>query len=238
MIWKAEYKAWGECKTEKAKSSFFENSEIISNNIRFQGQYFDEETGLHYNRYRYYSPYVGRFVSKDPIGLLGGNNSYAYAPNPVAWIDSLGLNKKLTLSQQQDRAVLAANRLRAQELAKPASQRARVVNAIVTEDGNVLTGINNRTNVTGYTLLDKAPNSVKKAYDDVELGDRGKGHGNCAEVCSLGQGLNSKKRLKQAVSVAMRVDNGQYIPACGSCSGALTSFEVLDAVKSNGRLRF
>ncbi|ELY7190965.1 RHS domain-containing protein [Acinetobacter baumannii] len=91
IIWKAEYKAWGECKAEEAKSNFFENSEIISNNIRFQGQYFDEETGLHYNRYRYYSPYVGRFVSKDPIGLLGGNNVYVYAKNPITWIDSKGL---------------------------------------------------------------------------------------------------------------------------------------------------
>ncbi|ONN56831.1 hypothetical protein AC058_01110 [Acinetobacter genomosp. 33YU] len=91
IIWKAEYRAWGECKTEKAKSNFFENSEIISNNIRFQGQYFDEETGLHYNRYRYYSPYVGRFVSKDPIGLLGGNNVYAYVASSTAWIDPLGL---------------------------------------------------------------------------------------------------------------------------------------------------
>ncbi|WP_243901653.1 RHS repeat-associated core domain-containing protein [Acinetobacter bereziniae] len=110
IIWKAQYKAWGELvsakqrfaraqdesyarsgKSEKAKSSFFENSEIISNNIRFQGQYFDEETGLHYNRYRYYSPYVGRFVSKDPIGLLGGSNIYQYAPNPIEWIDPYGL---------------------------------------------------------------------------------------------------------------------------------------------------
>ncbi len=102
IIWKAEYKAWGECKAERAKSNFFENSEIISNNIRFQGQYFDEETGLHYNRYRYYSPYVGRFVSKDPIGLLGGNNVYAYAPNPIEWADALGLsscklNKKVNI---------------------------------------------------------------------------------------------------------------------------------------------
>ncbi len=94
IIWKAEYKAWGECKAERAKSNFFENSEIISNNIRFQGQYFDEETGLHYNRYRYYSPYVGRFVSKDPIGLLGGNNVYAYAPNPNNWVDPLGLRSR------------------------------------------------------------------------------------------------------------------------------------------------
>lgn len=96
IVWKAEYKAWGECKAEKAKSNFFENSEIISNNIRFQGQYFDEETGLHYNRYRYYSPYVGRFVSKDPIGLLGGFNVYKYAPNPVAWVDVLGLERMPT----------------------------------------------------------------------------------------------------------------------------------------------
>ncbi|WP_329760504.1 RHS repeat-associated core domain-containing protein [Acinetobacter pittii] len=43
---------------------------------------FDGETGLHYNRY-YYSPYVGRFISKDPIGLFGGYNNYAYAPNSV-----------------------------------------------------------------------------------------------------------------------------------------------------------
>ncbi|TCM61170.1 RHS repeat-associated protein [Acinetobacter calcoaceticus] len=51
----------------------------------------DVETDFHYNRYRYYSPYVGRFISKDPIGLLGGNNVYAYAPNPTEWIDPLGL---------------------------------------------------------------------------------------------------------------------------------------------------
>ena len=51
----------------------------------------DEETGLHYNRHRYYSPYVGRFISKDPIGLLGGFNTYVYAKNPITWTDSHGL---------------------------------------------------------------------------------------------------------------------------------------------------
>lgn len=53
----------------------------------------DQETGLHYNRYRYYSPYVGRFVSKDPIGLTGGNNLYQYAPSSTSWIDPLGLER-------------------------------------------------------------------------------------------------------------------------------------------------
>nr|WP_240754569.1 RHS repeat-associated core domain-containing protein [Lampropedia aestuarii] len=62
--------------------------------LRFQGQYYDEETGLHYNRFRYYDPDCGRFVSQDPIGLFGGDNLYQFAPNPTEWVDPLGLNKK------------------------------------------------------------------------------------------------------------------------------------------------
>ncbi|WP_241496039.1 RHS repeat-associated core domain-containing protein [Pseudomonas putida] len=63
----------------------------IRNPLRFQGQYWDVETGLHYNRYRYYDPQVGRFISKDPIGLNGGPNLYTYAFNPIQWLDPLGL---------------------------------------------------------------------------------------------------------------------------------------------------
>ena len=59
---------------------------------RFQGQYFDIETGLHYNRFRYFDPDIGRFISQDPIGLHGGNNLYQYAPNPSGWVDPLGLS--------------------------------------------------------------------------------------------------------------------------------------------------
>ena len=59
--------------------------------IKFQGQSLDVETGLHYNRFRYYDSDVGMFISRDPIGLLGGLNVFAYAPNPVHWIDPWGL---------------------------------------------------------------------------------------------------------------------------------------------------
>lgn len=65
----------------------------MSNPLRFQGQYYDEESGLHYNRCRYYEPESGRYISADPIGLAGGINLYSYGPNPQSWVDPLGLAK-------------------------------------------------------------------------------------------------------------------------------------------------
>ncbi|EGT0674017.1 hypothetical protein JAF85_004838 [Citrobacter werkmanii] len=58
---------------------------------RFAGQYADDESGLHYNRFRYYDAETGQYVSPDPIGLRGGINPYSYVKNPLMWIDPLGL---------------------------------------------------------------------------------------------------------------------------------------------------
>ena len=89
LAWSAQYKAWGEIKEQRSE---WAQREGLTNPIRFQGQYHDHETGLHYNRYRYYDPRVGRFISKDPISYAGGLNLYAYAPNPTGWVDPLGLS--------------------------------------------------------------------------------------------------------------------------------------------------
>jgi RHS repeat-associated protein len=63
-------------------------------NLRFPGQYYDAETGLHYNYYRDYDPQTGRYVQSDPIGLRGGINTFAYVDSsPVAYVDEVGLQK-------------------------------------------------------------------------------------------------------------------------------------------------
>ncbi len=59
--------------------------------IRLPGQQYDDESGLHYNRHRYYNPGQGRYITQDPIGLKGGRNLYQYPVNPIQYIDPLGL---------------------------------------------------------------------------------------------------------------------------------------------------
>lgn len=68
-------------------------------NYRFQGQWFDQESGLHYNFHRYYDPQTARYLSNDPIGLAGGFNTYGYVHNPLIWIDPLGLARCGALGQ-------------------------------------------------------------------------------------------------------------------------------------------
>nr|WP_237143823.1 MULTISPECIES: RHS repeat-associated core domain-containing protein [Pseudomonas] len=86
IMWSAKYQAYGNL-------AALDVSEI-DNPLRFQGQYFDVETGLHYNRHRYYNPSTGRFLTPDPIKLAGGLNSYQYVPNPTGWVDPLGLSSE------------------------------------------------------------------------------------------------------------------------------------------------
>ncbi|MFF7108620.1 RHS repeat-associated core domain-containing protein [Pseudomonas sichuanensis] len=88
VAWAGQYKAWGEVREERSE---WAKQHGLSNPIRFQGQYQDHETGLHYNRHRYYDPIAGRFVSQDPISYKGGVNLYGYVADPNSWTDPVGL---------------------------------------------------------------------------------------------------------------------------------------------------
>ena len=87
IVWQAAYLPFGQAQIKTA---------TVKNNLRFPGQYFDAETGLHYNWNRFYDPEVGRYISADPIGLAGGMNLYAYVGgNPVNLVDLKGLSTTL-----------------------------------------------------------------------------------------------------------------------------------------------
>ncbi len=90
VVWKADYKPFGEVTLTTA---------AVENNFRFPGQYFDEETGLHYNWHRYYNAGTGRYVTSDPIGLEGGVSLYGYVlNNPINFTDPPGLIPSAPLS--------------------------------------------------------------------------------------------------------------------------------------------
>ncbi len=79
VVWRAFYAPFGEARVV---------IEAVENPFRLPGQYYDRETGLHYNLFRYYDPRIGRYLTPDPIGLEGGINLYAYVGNnPINFVD-------------------------------------------------------------------------------------------------------------------------------------------------------
>ncbi|WP_198645924.1 RHS repeat-associated core domain-containing protein, partial [Escherichia coli] len=83
--WCAEYDEWGNLLSD-------ENPHHLQQLIRLPGQQYDEESGLYYNRHRYYDPLQGRYNTQAPIGLEGRWNFYQYPLNPISGIDPLGIS--------------------------------------------------------------------------------------------------------------------------------------------------
>lgn len=97
VVWSAQYTAFGDATVTVA---------TVTNTLRFPGQYYDAETGLHYNWFRYYDPKIGRYLQTDPLRFLGGDvNLYQYVwSNPAYTGDALGLlsQDKFDLLQYAD----------------------------------------------------------------------------------------------------------------------------------------
>jgi RHS repeat-associated protein len=88
VAWSGRLTTWGDLEETRAQQTECP--------LRFQGQWWDEETGLAYNFHRYYDPASGAYISPDPIGLYGGARNYGYVHNPLGWVDPLGLACKTT----------------------------------------------------------------------------------------------------------------------------------------------
>ena len=89
VVWNASYDPFGQASVNEDVDG---DGQAVAFNLRFPGQYFDQETGLHYNYFRTYDPSTGRYITSDPIGLEGGLNTYGYVGgNPVNRVDPLGL---------------------------------------------------------------------------------------------------------------------------------------------------
>ena len=97
VVWQATYDPFGKAAVNEDPDN---DGNLVENNVRFPGQYYDSETGLHYNLHRYYAPEIGRYITSDHVGLFppfssplsGVNHLYLYAgANPLMNIDPLGL---------------------------------------------------------------------------------------------------------------------------------------------------
>lgn len=92
IVWRWDSDPFG---TSAANEDPDSDTNLFVYSLRFPGQYFDSETGLHYNYYRDYDPQTGRYVESDPIGLNGGLNTYAYAKSdPLSLADPSGLDSR------------------------------------------------------------------------------------------------------------------------------------------------
>ena len=123
IVWSTDYDVYGRLKQS--------NRGRFKSQIRFQGQYEDDETGLYYNFYRYYDPEIGRFINQDPIGPSGGLNPYEYTQNPVTWVDPLGLAGEPVVGSRDPQVFVPDL---SHVTGKGAAARNRAIRAAIAED--------------------------------------------------------------------------------------------------------
>ena len=148
IVWSGDYSGWGKL-TQEGRLKL-----DIHQPFRLQNQHYDEETGLHYNFFRYYDPEIGRFTQQDPIRLAGGESLYRFAPNVMGWQDALGLEAKYELSLWEKAKLMDETLVD------------RATNGSMTKD-LVNFYINNVTLITSATAVIPTPEWLTKAKPNV-----------------------------------------------------------------------
>ena len=138
--------------------------------FRYQGQYHDQETELYYNRFRYYDPQLGHYITQDPIGLAGGNPTlYGYVSDPNGWIDPLGLCTTESKDTGSTKKVASNSTVKTPAKGTGGGKPNGIGNSVETNTGKVLdtTPSSNHMTVTKNPAYQGTPNSSVDILDDV-----------------------------------------------------------------------
>ncbi|MEV7029394.1 DUF6531 domain-containing protein [Streptomyces sp. NPDC093272] len=147
VAWRADTTLWGITARQGTRTA--------STPLRFPGQYFDPESQLHHNFFRYYDPVTAAYVTADPLGLDAGPNPRAYVPNPLCWLDYLGL---LTCAENAD---LLAKNLAREGRAKSAGEAAAHI---------VPSGMKRNGAAASRALLERYGVDINDAANGIPLG--------------------------------------------------------------------
>lgn len=235
LEWTSSGGVWGD---QGAEGAAFE--------VRHLGQVADVETGLVYNRFRYYDPEIGRYISPDPIGLLGGFNEYAYVPNPIEWNDPLGLSQRFPAggpmaTTGEDRGVTVTRNGETSDRTVPQSKCL----ATTTTDGGkpeaFVSGVPDNTTMTSTPRSDpnagpfNGPANIHPAIMDATSGGPS-GNWTHAEMHAMNDILSNPDKYA-GKDVVIHIDR----PPCrddregkGSCDHALEDLMDLAVSGENG----
>jgi RHS repeat-associated protein len=117
VVWAAELEPFGAAHVTVNRG--------IDMPLRFPGHYFDSETGLHYNRFRYYSPELGRYLQFDPLGIEGDVNPYVYSTNPLVSVDIDGLAKYTKAKKKAKKAKTSKKKTSAKKKSNKTRSKSR-----------------------------------------------------------------------------------------------------------------
>ncbi|PXY95581.1 hypothetical protein DKK76_04745, partial [Frischella perrara] len=167
IVWSAVYKSYGNLAIDY---------QTVPQPLRLPGQYFDEESGLHYNRHRYYDPHCARYISQDPVGLAGGLNFYQYVINPLTCIDPLGLTScQLAAAMEKATGISRPANSAAHHIVPETTKGAQKARDILkkygidvngAENGVFLPNYKNTNGMPGILHNGKHPNSYIDAIND------------------------------------------------------------------------
>jgi RHS repeat-associated protein len=195
VIWETRLDSYGKMQLEKGK--------IGSCPFRYQGQYEDYETGLYYNRFRYYSPEEGGYISQDPIGIDSGVfGFYNHVHNPNMWIDVFGLDCKKVKELQEGgngTVVRVKSKKEAHDLLMKAFPDAQKVRGIGAQDA---VGVRKKNKMDQFKKND---GKVRYRKDYAMNHETGRVHGH-DDPKGTGHGENPHINIKKSDGKMVRID--------------------------------